>query len=227
MKLRSSILAILTMLMLLSVCSSPVVKHIPNNMEQNPPISIYIDLWNNELHLLQQNRLIETFKIAPGKDDTPTPVGHFKVITKSKNWGSGFGTRWLGLDVPWGIYGIHGTNKPSLIGQNVSAGCVRMHNEDVERLYELVPIGTEVHIDGPLSGRSEVDEFPPLAVGSRGSIVQLVQNRLQLAGYYDGPNDGIYGKYMELAVKEFQRNAGLPITGYLTQRDYLLLGLME
>ena len=54
------------------------------------------------------------------------------------------GTRWLGLDIPH--YGIHGTNDPSSIGSPVSAGCIRMRNEDVEELTELVRVGTPVHI---------------------------------------------------------------------------------
>ena len=43
-------------------------------------------------------------------------------------------------------YAIHGTNVPSSIGQSVSHGCVRLLNEDIARLYEIVPIGTPVYI---------------------------------------------------------------------------------
>jgi hypothetical protein len=43
-------------------------------------------------------------------------------------------------------YGIHGTDHPETIGQSVSHGCVRMRNEDVERLYPMVAIGTPVYI---------------------------------------------------------------------------------
>jgi hypothetical protein len=43
-------------------------------------------------------------------------------------------------------YGIHGTNVPSSIGQSVSHGCVRMLNEEIERLYEMVEVGTPVFI---------------------------------------------------------------------------------
>ena len=54
------------------------------------------------------------------------------------------GTRWLGFDLPQ--YGIHGTVEPQLIGQSVSHGCVRMHNEDVEELFTYIPYGTKVKI---------------------------------------------------------------------------------
>jgi len=41
---------------------------------------------------------------------------------------------------------IHGTNKPELLGQPVSHGCIRMTNEDVRRLYYEIDIGTPVII---------------------------------------------------------------------------------
>lgn len=43
-------------------------------------------------------------------------------------------------------YGIHGTNVPESIGRSVSHGCVRLRNEDIEKLYDMVPIGTPVYI---------------------------------------------------------------------------------
>ncbi len=41
-------------------------------------------------------------------------------------------------------YRIHGTNKPSSIGQHVSSGCIRLLNEDVIDLYGRTHIGTKV-----------------------------------------------------------------------------------
>lgn len=43
-------------------------------------------------------------------------------------------------------YLLHGTNEEGSIGEAVSHGCVRMYNEDVARLYDLVPLGTPVYI---------------------------------------------------------------------------------
>ncbi len=43
-------------------------------------------------------------------------------------------------------YGIHGTDHPESIGQSVSHGCVRMRNEDIEKLYPMVAVGTPVYI---------------------------------------------------------------------------------
>ena len=43
-------------------------------------------------------------------------------------------------------YALHGTNKPETIGRSVSHGCVRLRNEDIAKLYEIVPVGTAVFI---------------------------------------------------------------------------------
>jgi len=43
-------------------------------------------------------------------------------------------------------YGLHGTNEPQSIGHSVSHGCVRLRNEDIETLYNIVPLGTTVYI---------------------------------------------------------------------------------
>jgi hypothetical protein len=43
-------------------------------------------------------------------------------------------------------YALHGTDKPETIGRAVSHGCVRLRNEDIARLYELVSVGTPVYI---------------------------------------------------------------------------------
>ena len=43
-------------------------------------------------------------------------------------------------------YAIHGTDEPASIGRSVSHGCVRLRNEDIETLYNIVPVGTPVYI---------------------------------------------------------------------------------
>lgn len=45
-----------------------------------------------------------------------------------------------------GEYAIHGTNKPSSIGTFASYGCIRMHNRDIEDLYDRVSVGTPVYV---------------------------------------------------------------------------------
>jgi len=43
-------------------------------------------------------------------------------------------------------YGIHGTNAPASIGTSVSLGCMRMHNRDVERLFDMLPSAERIPV---------------------------------------------------------------------------------
>ena len=102
---------------------------------------------------------VAEYPIGLGKVSTPTPVGYFKILTKEINppWidpqdpeyivSSGpdnpLGYRWMQIH---GNYGIHGTNRPDSIGGYVSNGCVRMREEDVEKIFDAVEVGTPVDI---------------------------------------------------------------------------------
>ncbi|MBP1760118.1 MAG: hypothetical protein H6Q63_1035 [Firmicutes bacterium] len=105
---------------------------------------IIIHRAHRRLELYEGTQRIRSYPIAVGKPSTPTPLGHYIIATKAMYPGGVFGSRWLGLSIPG--YGIHGTNNPSSIGQAVSLGCIRMHNHDVENLFQLVEIGTPVII---------------------------------------------------------------------------------
>ncbi|WP_409069488.1 L,D-transpeptidase [Clostridium sp. FAM 1755] len=107
---------------------------------------IVINRQAHTLTLFRNNNVYKTYKVAVGKPSTPTPKGTFKIVNRAVNPGGPFGTRWLGLSAPYGDYGIHGTNNPSSIGKSVSNGCIRMFNNDVVELSNLVPIGTSVTI---------------------------------------------------------------------------------
>lgn len=106
--------------------------------------SIVISLSNRRLYLLQNGKTIKSYPVGIGKILTGTPTGTFSIINKAPNPGGPFGALWMGLSKPH--YGIHGTNDPSSIGQQVSKGCIRMHNAAVLELSRKVPIGTAVTI---------------------------------------------------------------------------------
>ena len=55
-------------------------------------------------------------------------------------------TRALVIDMSRGIY-IHGTNRESVLGTPLSGGCIRMANDDVKELYNIIPIGTPIYIN--------------------------------------------------------------------------------
>lgn len=181
---------------------------------------IRIDVARPALKLYRDDRLIRVFPIALGAPTTQTPIGNWHIIDKQEDWGGGFGTRWIGLDVPWGTYGIHGTNRPESVGARVSHGCIRMTNSDVEQLYNLISIGTAVYITGnPLQYRRDL-EF-----GNVGADVQLVQRRLQKLGWNTGPADGRFGEGTQLAVMLFELAHGMPMDAIVGNDDYVALGL--
>ena len=112
-----------------------------------PERLIVVDADVQRVYFYREGELIRSWPCAVGKIATPSPLGVFRINGKHANWGTGFGTRFLSIDCPWGKYGIHGTNRPGSIGWNASHGCIRMLNRDVEELYPLVQIGTKVIIE--------------------------------------------------------------------------------
>lgn len=54
------------------------------------------------------------------------------------------------------IFRIHGTNQPWTIGLNMSSGCIRMMNKDVEHLYDRAKIGAKVIVVGPGNRQGDV-----------------------------------------------------------------------
>lgn len=188
-----------------------------------PPLGdlhVIIDTTYRQLIVLVDKHPFATFPVAIGKFETPTPVGDWKIISKGV-WSGGFGTRWLGLSVPFGIYGVHGTNKPWSIGRRESHGCIRMFNRDVEKLYQWVKVGTPVHIIGdPFIGKRR------LVRGEKGSDVMFLQKRLKQLGLYEMNTDGIFGFGTEQAVISFQKQNGLAVTGQIGWNEYVALRLL-
>lgn len=121
---------------------------------------IIINSKNNTLNFYENNTLVRKFRCATGKVSTPTPQRKTTIVNKIKNrpyYAGGIpggdprnplGKRWMGLNMyGYGTtYGIHGTNNESSIGKHISGGCIRMHNKDVEWLYNRIRIGSTVII---------------------------------------------------------------------------------
>lgn len=192
---------------------------------ENKNLVILIDVDTKLLYLidLNTNEILKEYAVATGKPSTPTPIGTFKIAEKGR-WGGGFGSRWLGLDVPWGKFGIHGTNKPQSIGYNASQGCIRMRNKDVEELYSIVDYETSVTIINGSYGPF-ANGFRAIKPGHRGADVQEVQKRLKQRGYYEGTIDGIYGDGMKAALIEFFRDNNMPITDSIGYEVYKKLDI--
>lgn len=119
--------------------------------------SIFVDKSDNELVLSLNKRFFKRYRVGTGKF-MKTPTGNFKItdrIAQPPWWRDGqpvpyghpdnvLGTHWLALDAKG--YGIHGTWQPDSIGKHESAGCIRLLNADIEELFNLLTIGTEVVI---------------------------------------------------------------------------------
>jgi hypothetical protein len=181
---------------------------------------IVIDARKLRLTLYRNGKMLRTFPVAIGEPETPTPIGEWKIIHKGGNWGNGFGVRWIGLNVPWGIYGIHGTNKPWTIGSHASHGCIRMFNRNVLELYELVKLGTPVRIIGDLP---KVAARKEIARNNTGRDVVAIQFALRRAGFNPGNADGRFGLIMEQAVYKLQRFYGLAVTGKIGLNEQYFL----
>jgi lipoprotein-anchoring transpeptidase ErfK/SrfK len=97
-------------------------------------------------------------EIAVATDNTPTPGGLYYTteLLQPPEPDSAYGSYAYGLsgysealtsfNGGPGQLGIHGTNQPELIGQQVSHGCIRLRNEDIEKLAPVLPLGVPVTV---------------------------------------------------------------------------------
>ena len=132
------------------------------SQEQAPKRRIVVSIPDCKLALIEDGKILKIYPTAVGADATPSPTGTFSVIRRVPNptWyhegkvvppgkNNPVGSRWIGLSEKG--YGIHGTNSPRSIGHNVSHGCIRMLNRDVEQLFELVKVGDVVELHGEVN----------------------------------------------------------------------------
>ncbi|WP_444544003.1 L,D-transpeptidase [Paenibacillus abyssi] len=115
------------------------------NLPQQP-LEIVVDRSNHRLAVMSGDVIVRSYAVGLGGDKTPE--GSFYISEKVKNPNGRddgeFGSR--GMTLSDTRYAIHGTNEPDKIGKDESLGCIRMGKEDVEELYDLVPLGTQVTI---------------------------------------------------------------------------------
>ena len=128
-----------------------------------PDVRIVIDKTDFVLRVYDMSGNVKgKYPVAIGKNpdladkkevgDSRTPEGSFRVVSieDSSGWiyegKYAYGPWFIRLETPWEGIGIHGTNEPEKIGTPASRGCIRMHNEDLEELLNLIKIGTLVEI---------------------------------------------------------------------------------
>lgn len=130
--------------------SDVAVRTVPNH--------ILIELGAKKLTVFHGDEAIFTASVAPGKASSPTPTGAFytDILTRPSNPNGPYGPYQISVTGFSNVYdsfgggngqiAIHGTNRPELIGQPASHGCVRMNNEDISALIPLARQGTPVVI---------------------------------------------------------------------------------
>jgi lipoprotein-anchoring transpeptidase ErfK/SrfK len=121
------------------------------------PFSAIIELNGYLLTLHAYGYYVRAYTIGIGKDGA-TPLGKFSVLNKvthpqytdpeghvieGGDPNNPLGERWLDLGKG---YGIHGTIAPNSIGKAESRGCIRLRNEDVEEVYDMLAVGSEITI---------------------------------------------------------------------------------
>ncbi len=123
------------------------------------PLRVFVDLANHTLTVQDDGKEVLSAPVAIGTAENPTPKGASYVTELIQNVDpdGAYGPYAFGLALHSdtltefnggpGQVGIHGTNEPSKIGQDVSHGCVRLSNDDIERLVDLqLPLGVPVFI---------------------------------------------------------------------------------
>jgi len=130
------------------------------------PVVLAVDRGSFRISLFKRLKKVKVYPIAVGQAGVETPAGLYKIQNKAVNpawhvpnsdWAGSLAgqvipggtpqnplkSRWLGV---YDGVGVHGTDARGSIGTNASHGCIRMLVEDVEQLYDQVPIGTPIYI---------------------------------------------------------------------------------
>ena len=116
---------------------------------------IVVELSQRRVTVYERGRKVLEAPAAIGSAATPTPVGFFYVNQRLRTADASgpFGPGAVGISAfsdvltGWaqgGPVALHGTNRPDLIGQAVSNGCIRLRNDVLRRLFGLVRPGAPV-----------------------------------------------------------------------------------
>ena len=120
--------------------------------------NVIVDLDSRLLMYRHGDEVVRAWECGIGKPGHETPIGEYKIGIKQKKpahttkglpYGhpeNPLGSRWLALELDGRntSYGIHGTSDPDGVGGEVSLGCIRMRNRDVDQLFEILPVGSTV-----------------------------------------------------------------------------------
>jgi len=141
----------------------------------NPTTDIVVNKWLNALWFYKDGKLAATYRVATGRYlDGPapaaanqdknyvTPLGKYAITNLQVNPAynktgiqggdpkNPLGTRFMGFSVYSGdaanVWAIHGTDQPEHIGKWISDGCIRLKNQDAEKLFEVIKTNMTLEI---------------------------------------------------------------------------------
>jgi len=130
--------------------SDVVLRTVPNH--------ILVEVGARRATVFHGNEVLLQATVAVGTGATPTPIGDFFVdgVVQTGNPGGSYGPNQISVSAFSEVLdtfaggnaqiALHGTNRPELLGQAVSNGCVRMSNDDVVAMVGLAPSGTPVTV---------------------------------------------------------------------------------
>jgi lipoprotein-anchoring transpeptidase ErfK/SrfK len=126
-------------------------------------VRLVLRLRERKVYVYQNDELKTTYPVAVGRAGWETPTGSFEVLHMLQDPGwtnpltgevvppgpnNPLGERWIAFWTDGNNYiGFHGTPNPETVGRAASHGCIRMYNEDVRELYEIVTPGTLVVVE--------------------------------------------------------------------------------
>jgi lipoprotein-anchoring transpeptidase ErfK/SrfK len=139
------------------VAGSAAAADTPRAVKTDTLRRLVVSIPDRKLALIENDEIVGVFTVAVGAPASPSPIGTFTIVNRIPNptyyrpgkvVGPGaanpLGTRWIGLNEKG--YGIHGTDQPGSVGFARSHGCIRLRNDDVERLFERVRAGDVVEL---------------------------------------------------------------------------------
>jgi lipoprotein-anchoring transpeptidase ErfK/SrfK len=122
------------------------------------PYHMRVTLGDRKISVFQGTNKTYEGEVAIGASDTPTPPGKYytRVLIQAPDPNTVYGPFAYGLSAHSEVLtefsggdaevGVHGNNDSSVLGKNVTHGCIRMDNDEIIKLSKVLPLGTPVEI---------------------------------------------------------------------------------
>lgn len=103
-------------------------------------INVRIDLSDQRMQVHMDDAVVHSWPVSTARPGKCTPIGTYSVQSMQRVH---YSSLYNNAPMPWSIffhgnYAIHGTTQTESLGSPASAGCVRLHPENAETLFDLV-----------------------------------------------------------------------------------------